>query len=426
MNVTRLACVAAAISLGLAAAAPDVRADEGIYGSVELRGKEQNDLIDTANQLHDQFERRSVLYGDERVVALVRRVGHSLAPEPTDPYFRYEFYVVRDPSPNAFALPNGSIYVHTGILARLDDSAELAGLLGHEITHVAGHHSIVQFRIKAGQVLDWVFTGGIVTLFTQLKFSRDLEQEADDHAPTLMLAAGYDPHAMPDLMDLLAQDFEGVQPRIATIWTTHPDPAERAASSRALVADMPQLERNDSEFDTVVYSLRAMTVRDYIKDDYPYTAIAVVQDFLEKYPGDLELRMLLGDAWQALGPRAEFLPEDLTNKDKRKNSRQRIFHTQVERNNALLATEAGQAAFAANMNRAREVYEDILARDPGYAVAQRGLGEVYEALGRPREAGRAYLEYVRQVPDALDRPVIIGRLAAIRDRIAKEEVPHGN
>jgi len=394
--------------------------DEGIYGPVELRGKEQNDLIDKAAEFHSQFERRGVLYNEPAVLGLVRRIGHELAPEATDSYFDYEFYVVRDPSPNAFALPNGRIYVHTGIIARLDDSSELAALLGHEITHVAGHHSIVQFRIRAGQVLDWIFTGGVVTLFTQLKFSRDLEQESDDRAPVLMLDSEYDPHAAPALMELLAEDFEGVQPRMATIWTTHPDPEDRIQKSLAVVADMPRRGRDTVYFDSIVHPLRAMTIRDYINDDYPYTAIALAEEFIEKYPADLEFRVLLGDAWRQLGPRSEFAPDDFTNRDKRRNLRKRVMRTRVERVAELLETEEGRAALAANLERARDVFDGTLAIDPDYAPAYRGLGEVYEAMDLPREAGRAYVEYVRRAPDADDRPIIMGRLTAIRDRLQQE------
>jgi predicted Zn-dependent protease len=390
---------------------------------VPLRGKEPHDLIETAHQYHDQFVRRSVLHGDERLLELVRRIGHELAPEPTDDYFAYEFFVIRDPSPNAFAMPNGRIYVHTGMLARLEDSSQLAALLGHEINHVAGHHSIVQFRIKAGQILDGIFTGGIISLFSQLRFSRELEQEADDRAPLLMLDTDYDPHAVPELMELLAQDFEGLRPRVASIWTTHPEPEKRAASSRAIVADMPKRPRDTREFDTLVYPLRALTIRDYIRDDYPYTAIAVAQTMLEKYPDDLEFRMLLGDAWKALGPRAEFAPEDFSNADKRRNLRQRVYRTRIERTQRMLETEEGRAAFAGNLGYARDTYEAILAIDSSYAPAYRGLGEVYEALKMPREAARSYLEYVRQSPDAADRTVIIGRLTALRDALATGDRP---
>jgi tetratricopeptide (TPR) repeat protein len=393
---------------------------QGIYGPVELKGKEPHDLIETASQFHDQFERRSVLYNGAAALELVRKVGYDLAPPETDDYYAYEFYLIRDPSPNAFAMPNGRIYVHTGMLARLEDSSQLAALMGHEITHVAGHHSIVQFRIKAGQVLDWVFTGGLITLFTQLKFSRELEQESDDRAPAMALAAGYDPHAVPELMELLNEDFEGVRPRISTVWTTHPDPEDRLAKSLALVADMPTRPRDPDTFDSVVHPLRIMTVEDYINDDFPYTAIATAQSFAERYPDDLNFQVLLGDAWRQLGPRDEFAPDDFTNRDKRRNLRRRAFRTRTERINELLETPEGQAAYAANLARSEEIFQEVIARDPTFAPAYRGLGETYEALDRPRDAGRAYLEYVRQAPDADDRTVIMSRLTTIRDRLAEE------
>ncbi|MGD8324340.1 MAG: M48 family metalloprotease, partial [Gammaproteobacteria bacterium] len=228
-----------------------VSAAEGIYESVELRGKEPHDLIETADQYHDQFLRRSFLHRDAAIESLVRDIGYALAPEPTDDYFAYEFYVLRDPSPNAFAMPNGRIYIHTGMLARLEDSSQLAALLAHEINHVAGHHSVVQFRIKALDVFDMFLTGGLLALLNQLQFSRDLEQEADDRAPQMLSRAGFDPHAMPELMDLLRQDFEGLRPRIATVWTTHPEPDARYEQSLTLVSGMAVADRDAEAFDKV-------------------------------------------------------------------------------------------------------------------------------------------------------------------------------
>ena len=405
----------------LAAHLQAASAAEGIYESVELRGKEPHDLIETAGQYHDQFERRSLLHNDAAVTGLVRNIGHELAPEPTDDYFSYEFFVIRDPSPNAFAMPNGRIYVHTGMLARLEDSSQLAGLLAHEINHVAGHHSVVQFRIKAFDIFDMFLTGGLLALLNQLQFSRDLEQEADDRAPRMLADAGYDPHGVPELMSLLREDFEGLRPRVATIWTTHPDPENRVAQSLVLASAYPAVERDTDAFDAIVHPLRLMTVADYVRDDYPYTAIAVAETLLERYPDDLELRMLLGDAWRVLGPRSEFAPEDFSNRDKRRNLRRRMVRTRSERTERLLETEEGRAAMRLNLETARSVYEDLLVRDANFAPAHRGLGEVYEALDMPREAARAYLQYVRQAEDAEDRPIIMSRLTALRDQLTTEE-----
>jgi predicted Zn-dependent protease len=398
-----------------------VLAAEGIYEPVELRGKEPHDLIETSAEYHDQFARRSLLHQDPSVEALVRRVGHALTPAPTDDYIDYEFFVIRDPSPNAFAMPNGHIYVHSGMLARLEDSSQLAALLAHEINHVAGHHGIVRFRIKAIDVFDIFVTGGLVAALNSLQFSRELEQEADDRAPQMVAAAGYDPHAVPELMDLLREDFEGLRPRVASVWTTHPEPDARFERSLALVSAMPEADRDDDLFDTVVRPVRLMTVSDYVHADYPYTAIAVAQTLLERYPDDLELRMLLGDAWRVLGPRNEFAPEDFSDRDKRRNLRQRMLRTRSERTEELLETEAGRQAMQLNLETARSIYEDLLVRDPGFAPAHRGLAQVYEAMGLPREAAGAYLQYVRQAPQAEDRPVVMGRLTALRDQLIKED-----
>jgi predicted Zn-dependent protease len=385
---------------------------KGVYGPVELRKREPNDLIDTAAQYKDLFERRSLLYNNPDVLELVRHVGYALAPEPT---------VIRDPSPNAFAFPNGQIYVHTGMLARMSDSSELAALLAHEINHVAGHHTILSYRITAKRLVIDILAGGLASVMGQLRYSRQLEQEADDRAALLMRDTPYDPHGLTDLLEILNEDFEGLDPRYASIWTTHPDPEARIEASRQNLAGLPEKPRDPEAFDEVIYPLRILTVRDYIQDDYPYTAIAVAEEFLKRYPNDLDFRMALGDAQRVLGPRPEALPEDFDKHDARRNLRNRIRNSRGQRMEKLLEAPEGVAALAANLEDARATYESILEIDPDYATAYRGLGEVYEAQGKDREAARAYLTYVQQMPQARDRPIIIGRLADIRDRLLQEE-----
>jgi predicted Zn-dependent protease len=302
--------------------------EKGVYDEpLELRKREPNDLIETSKQFNDLFDRRSLLYGDEDVVALVRRIGRELAPPPTDDYIEYRFFVLRDPSPNAFAFPNGDIYVHTGMLARLEDSSQLAALLAHEISHVAGHHGILSHRITAKRLTIGILGGGLASLLGQLRYSRQLEQEADDRVPLLLQGTTYDPHAMTELLEMLAEDFEGLNPRIGTMWTTHPEPEQRIEASRALAAGLAPRDRDAREFDDVAYALRATTLRDYVQDDYPYTAIALAQDFLERYPQDLDFRLLLGDAWRVLGARSEFAPEEITKKEARRNLRGRVWNT---------------------------------------------------------------------------------------------------
>ena len=405
-------------------------AADGVYGPVALKGKEYQTLIETSRELHGYFEQRSLLFADRGVQALVASVGRSLMPPPTDDYIEYRFLVLRDPSPNAFALPNGDIYIHTGMLARLADTAQLAAVLGHELNHVAGHHGVVSLRasnkkIIAGMVLGGVFAGlGAViatSLYTSMYgFSRDLEQEADDRAVGILEASPYDAHAIPEIYELLAQDYEGERPRIPTIWSTHPQLEARATRTRGQVANAPPGRRDAEAFNEVVHDVRTMTIRDYVQDDYPRTAVALAENLAARYPQDPEFLVLLGDAWAAMGARSEFDEGDLDNADKRRNARQRVYRTRQEREQALLATPEGQAALAEHLAKARDAYLRTISLSAGFAPAYRGLGEVAERRGDPRAAAQAYLDYLQRAPDADDRPVILERLRALRDVLRTE------
>jgi predicted Zn-dependent protease len=395
-------------------------AASGQYEPMPIHGDERH-LLATADDLEGYFSAHALLCKDERVLALVQRVGRSIQPQPTDDYMVYEFHVLRDPSPNAFALPNGSVYVHTGMLARLNDEDELAALLAHEITHVAGHHGLVDHRATkkasiAGMVLGGMSVwGGAIAVGLQASvfgFSRDLEQEADDHAAITLRDSRYDPHALPDLLDILGRDYDGLDPRVPTIWSTHPEIRARAETSRALVADLPRRERTVDGFEDAVYELRAMTVQDYIRDEYPQTALALAEDLVARHPGDARTVQLLGDAWQGMGAQPRTNPSELTKSDKKQNRRDHR-KTREQRLAAELATEEGRAAYAENLRQAEDAYTRALAIDPHLAAAHRGLGEVYEQRQLAADAAREYLLYVRAAPDAEDRSIVVGRLKAL-------------
>jgi predicted Zn-dependent protease len=419
-----VACCVAAL-----ACLPGIVAAAGNYGPVAIDEDEQK-LIESSAELEGYFRSQSLVYEEEPLRTLVRRIGRDLAPPPTDDYIEYEFFILRDPSPNAFALPNGHVYVHTGMLARLRDESQLAALLGHELNHVAGHHSIISYRVQTKRTVAAMVFGGLggwgnlisVGLQTSIfGFSRDLEQESDDHAAELLVKAGYDPHALPELFEILGTDYEGLYPRMPTVWSTHPEVQARAVTSRALVADLPHFDREVESFEEAAFPLRLLTIRDYIQDDYPQTALALAQNAVERYPGVPDVLQVLGDAWQALGAQAERGPDELSNKEKRSNQRERVSRTREQRLAERLATEQGRAAYASNLARAEETYRRALAIDPNFAPARRGLGEVYEQLERDRDAAREYVAYVRLAPDAPDRVLVVNRLRTLREKLQQED-----
>jgi predicted Zn-dependent protease len=191
-----LAFASLACLLAVTLSAADTEsAERGEYGRVDLTVKDIH-LIETSEEMYGQFERRGLLHSDPELQTWLQEIGARLAPEPTDFYQKYRFNLIHDPSPNAFALPDGQIYVHTGLVSRLQNEAQLASLLAHEINHVAGHHGVLAYRSQRKKAAAGIFfsiagaaVGGLgevaglmvnVGLVSSVYgYSRELEQEAD-------------------------------------------------------------------------------------------------------------------------------------------------------------------------------------------------------------------------------------------------------
>jgi len=185
------------------------------------------------------------LYPDSAVQRYVRDLGLRLAAVSERPDLPWTFRVLDDPAINAFALPGGFIYVTRGILAHLENEAQLAGVLGHEIGHVTARHSVNQMSraqlatigLGAAMVLseqarrfgDVAQTGLGLTF---LKFGRDDENQSDELGVRYMTRLGYDPRELAGVMEMLAASSRLASPggRLPQWQSTHPDPANRVQS----------------------------------------------------------------------------------------------------------------------------------------------------------------------------------------------------
>src|SRR5258705_4452041 len=122
-------------------ATPRAVREDSKFGNVDLEIVEQSDLLDT------KLERDGLVLKDEAANAYVRRIGQSLVPKGLElERVSWNFRVLRDPQPNAFALPNGSIYITTGLIVLVDNESQLAAIIAHELTHVMRRHTYVQNR----------------------------------------------------------------------------------------------------------------------------------------------------------------------------------------------------------------------------------------------------------------------------------------
>jgi len=219
-------------------------------------------------QLADQFEaeiRRQHRLVTDRVIvryidAIGRRVVAAAGPQP----FSYEFSVVDDPTINAFAGPAGMIYVHTGTILAARNVSELAGVIAHEVGHVAERHVAENYgkqraagiahtaAVLGGGLLGGSVGANAANLATGLglagvlnSFGREAEREADDFAVHVLPRAGYDPNGLPSFFETLIAEGGPSGPAFLS---SHPAPRDRLVTTRETIAALPPsgaLRRDD-------------------------------------------------------------------------------------------------------------------------------------------------------------------------------------
>ncbi len=185
--------------------------------------------------------------------ALVKQIGAELVAKSEaskTPYAnQFDFHLINDPNTvNAFALPGGQIFITTGLLGRLENKDQLAGVLGHEIGHVVGRHSaekLAQMDLAQGlsgavgmATYDPSNPSGAhiaqsVANMLQLKYGRSQELQSDDLGVLFMLQAGYDPEQLIGVMEILKQASGGQ--RVPEFQSSHPDPENRKEHIRAAI-----------------------------------------------------------------------------------------------------------------------------------------------------------------------------------------------
>jgi len=215
-----------------------------------------------------EVDRQAKFIDDPIITEYVNRVGQNIVLH-SDAKVPFTIKVIDSDEVNAFALPGGFFYVNKGLLLAADNEAELAGVMAHEIAHVAARHA-VENQTKA-TLLEYaaiggsIFLGGIPGMIYQntagigllgifMKFSRAAEEEADKLGVQYMYAAGYDPGAMATMFEKLEAKNKKKPGFIARAFATHPAPPDRRASALALAARFPEHEEyviSSSEFQRV-------------------------------------------------------------------------------------------------------------------------------------------------------------------------------
>ncbi len=232
-----------------------------------LGGSKEKEVA-IGRQIAMEVEQQAKLVEDPIVTEYINRVGQNVVLH-SDAKIPFTIKVIDSDEVNAFALPGGFFYVNKGLILAADNEAELAGVMAHEIAHVAARHAMEnqgkgQFInyaalagiIFGGPILSPILQngGGIMAGLASLKFTRGAEHEADSLGVQYLYATGYDPTAMSAMFEKLASKNKKKPGAVAKLFSSHPQSIERRDSSLALVARFPEREEyviSTSEFQRV-------------------------------------------------------------------------------------------------------------------------------------------------------------------------------
>jgi predicted Zn-dependent protease len=258
---------------------------------------------------------------DPALTAYVQQVGNRLAAV-SDRKLPYEFSVLNNSIPNAWALPGGKIAVNRGLLVQLKSESELAAVLGHEIVHAAARHSaqqmsrgmLVQGGLLAAQVAAsdsdygnlYMAGAGLAAQLTMQKYGRDAELESDRYGMDYMRRAGYDPQGAVALQEtFLRMSANKDSSWFAGLFASHPPSQERLDSNRRYAAKLgPGGETGAEAFSAAMAAtMQAKPAYDAydagrkaLKDKQPDVALARAAEAIKMVPGEGHFHALKADA----------------------------------------------------------------------------------------------------------------------------------
>lgn len=334
----------------------------------------------TADEEQQKIAQSGFLYKDPDLEAYLDSIPKKLLPPAVFDQLPIKVRVIRNYHLNAFALPNGTIFLHTGILARMDNEAQLAILVAHEMTHGTHRHALKAHRNYRSKrtfvaVLGGL-TGGIGAIFGGIGaaasvsgYSRELETEADNVGFELVIRAGYDPAETPRLFNHLLKEIEEEKIQEPFFFGTHPRLQERIENYEALLkkGGTSGGVRNEREFQEKVRPVVLDNAALDLKAGRFSSALGGLRRYLDWTPDDAPGYYLTGEAYRQRGEKGD-------------------------------------------MESADGAYQKAIALKPDFPEPHKGMSLVRRRMG-DRSGARQYIEkYLLLAPGAPDRAYMVDYL----------------
>lgn len=375
--------IAVFVFMGMVSCATTQLPPVGEMDALQLQ-KDEKRIWNRSGEEQRRLNSSSYIYEDPVLSAYVNEVAQNLIPQDIrGKGLSFQVRVIRNPLLNAFAYPNGAIYVHTGLISKMENEAQLAALLGHEMSHVTHRHAIENYRsvknttavlatIQMASVPFGAYgslanaLGTLGAMASVTGYSRELETEADNVGLVLLINAGYDPKEAPKLFEHLKRDVEQQEKKEPFFFGTHPRLQERINNyTRLIKTKYPDATgmKNTQRFTNIISPL----ILDNAMMDLSMGRFSSAEDGIERF--------------------LEIDPQ---------NSRAHFYMGELYR----------QRNDEADREKALNEYSLSIQYDPSNPAPHKGLGLIYYKLERYREAKAEFEKYLILFPDADDAAYI--------------------
>jgi predicted Zn-dependent protease len=264
-----------------------------------------------------EIEREADFVRDLNVQAFVEKVGYSLVDQVGSTPFEFKFYVINGLDPNAFAVPGGYIFVTTGLIVLAENEQEIAGVLSHEIAHVAQRHiakmierskrlniatlaamlaGILAGRGGAGSEASVAMAAGTAGALT-LKYTREIETDADQNGLHYLIKAGYDPNGMINFFKRIQRVSLEMAPNIPAYLLDHPALETRISLLENLLQMGP---KSTGPFKTIG-NFDKIRTKAFVEEREPQAAVTYFQSLIDANPNHREGYYGLGLAYRKMG-----------------------------------------------------------------------------------------------------------------------------
>ena len=355
----------------------------GEMQSLQLQEDEKR-LWNRSEEEQKRLNHSSYIYEDPILTAYVNDIAQKLIPENVkEKGLLVEVKIIKNPLLNAFAYPNGVIYVHTGILTKMENEAQLATLLGHEMTHITHRHTIENYRsvknttavLATVQMAATPFGvyGGLANLLGSVGamaavtgYSRELETEADRGGLESMIKAGYDPREAPRLFELLKKDVEEQKIKEPFFFGSHPRLQERIDNFNQFIVEnksVTQGVRNTDRFMAQISSLLLENAQLDLSMGRFSSAQNGIERFLQEEPQNASGHYYLGELYRQKGDKDDW-------------------------------------------DRALKEYILAVEYDSSYPEPHKAIGLIYYKQGFKERSVKEFEQYLFMAPDAGDKGYI--------------------